>query len=523
MSDRQLDQLLPEEIIGKSLPEVLLGYQARLCAATALHPFVVCEKSRRIGITWAIAAEAVLVAGSDRTAGGMDVLYMGYNLEMAREFVDTCAMFLRVFHKLDLQISEFDYLDQGDTPSTDRFIKAFRIDMPSGFSIVALTSNPRSLRGRQGFLIFDEAAFHDNLKEMLKAAMAFMVWGGKILVISTHDGVENPFNELILDIRAGRRKGHVERITFDDALADGLYERVALIARANGKSIEPKDTWVAEIRGYYGEDVDEELDVNPRAGGATAIPLAWLEAAARDTIPVIRYEQPDSFTMVDQRLREAETERWLRDTVLPLCKQLKPYPSYVGQDFARYMDLSVVWPIQITDNLNSETPFVLEMRNIPFEQQKQVFFFILDHLPRFSGAALDAGGNGAYLAEVARQRYGSLIEPIVFSAEWYRDNMPRTRSAFEDRTTTIPKDRDTISDFRELRWIKGVIRVPERRTKGSDGAKRHGDAAIAKALADYASIRAPMAYGYQSATGDSPNQARDEEDDRVGLFRKGGF
>lgn len=41
--------------------------------------------------------------------------------------------------------------------------------------------------------------------------------------------------------------------------------------------------------------------------------------------------------------------------------------------------------------------------------------------------------------------------------------------------------------------------------------------------AGYASIRAPMSYGYQSAAEDSPNQANDEADDRVGLFRKGGF
>ncbi len=517
-------EVLPDELRSRSLPEVLLKYQARLCASVSLYPFVVCEKSRRIGATWGIAAESVLTAGADRTAGGMDVLYIGYNLDMAREFIDVCAMFLKVFHQLQLDVGEFDYLDAGEKGSADKLIKAFRIDLPSGFSIVALTSNPRSLRGRQGFLIFDEAAFHDNLKEMLKAAMAFLIWGGKVLVISTHDGVENPFNELILDIRSGKRKGHVERITFDDALADGLYERVALIARANGKSIEPKEPWVADIRGNYGEDADEELDVNPKAGGATAIPLAWLEAAARDDIPVLRYEQPDSFTMVDQRLREAETDQWLRDHLLPLLKTLPYYPSYVGQDFARNGDLSVIWPIQIADNLNSLTPFVLEMRKIPFEQQRQVLFFVLDHLPRFSGAALDAGGNGAYLAEVTRQKYGSMIEPILFSVEWYRDNMPRTRSAFEDRTTTIPKDRDTIEDFRQLRWIKGVIRVPERRTKGADGAKRHGDAAIAKALADYASIRSPMAYGYESASGHPGGMRADDSDQQQnGLFSKGAY
>src|SRR3546814_1424375 len=67
-----------------------------------------------------------------------------------------------------------------------------------------LSSRPRSLRGRQGYVIFDEFAFHDDPEELLKAGMAFIIWGGKVLVISTHNGDENPFNQLINDIRAGK-------------------------------------------------------------------------------------------------------------------------------------------------------------------------------------------------------------------------------------------------------------------------------------------------------------------------------
>ncbi|MBD1220586.1 hypothetical protein IDM30_15410 [Acinetobacter seifertii] len=85
-----------------------------------------------------------------------------------------------------------------------------------------MTSRPSNLRGRQGRVILDEAAFHESLDELLKAALALLIWGGCVRVISTHDGEDNPFNELINEIRAGKRKGTVHRTTFRDAVAQGL-------------------------------------------------------------------------------------------------------------------------------------------------------------------------------------------------------------------------------------------------------------------------------------------------------------
>src|SRR4051812_17477820 len=83
----------------------------------------------------------------------------------------------------------------------------------------------------------------------------------------------------------------------------------------------------------------------------------------------------------------------------------------------------------------SVTPFVVELRNIPFEQQRQILFYIVDRLPRFRAGKLDARGNGQFLAEVAMQRYGATrIEQVMLTAEWYRANMPPYKAAFEDDT-----------------------------------------------------------------------------------------
>ena len=91
---------MPKELQGRELPDVLLPYQQRAVSVIMGDPVTVIEKSRRIGLTWGIAAAAVLVSASSRSAGGMDSLYLGYSLDMAREFIDTAAMWAKSFSRL---------------------------------------------------------------------------------------------------------------------------------------------------------------------------------------------------------------------------------------------------------------------------------------------------------------------------------------------------------------------------------------------------------------------------------------
>lgn len=243
--------------------DLLLGYQAKtlrmLFAGTAL---LVIEKSRRIGLTWGLAAYAVLRAAAKSNAGGIDAWYMGYDLEMAREFIETCAMWAEVFGLAAEAVDE-------EIIEGEEKVQAFRIRFASGNKIVALPSVARALRGKQGLVIIDEAAFHKDLLEVLKAALALLMWGGQVVVVSTHDGAMNPFNLLLDDIRAGRRKGDTLTITLNDALYDGLYDRIALAAALKGRTVAPFEEWVADLRASYGDDAAEELDCEPKEGSGS--------------------------------------------------------------------------------------------------------------------------------------------------------------------------------------------------------------------------------------------------------------
>jgi phage FluMu gp28-like protein len=510
---------LPAALRASSLPDVLLPYQKERLLATAAHQLVVDEKSRRIGATWGTGADAVLTSAAAKSAGGMDTLYLGYNLDMAREFIDVCAMWAKAFMPACSAVEEFLFADQDDK-GADRSIAAFRITFASGFEIVALSSRPRSLRGRQGFVILDEFAFHDNAAELLKAAMALLIWGGKVLVISTHNGDDNPFNELINEIRSGKRKGHVVRCTFDDALEQGLYQRICLVT---GKtwSAEAEAEWRAEIHSYYGSDAAEELDCVPSQGSGVYLTSAVIEACMTAETKVFRLRCPDGFELQSDEARRSFVEAWLEEHLKPVVDALDQRLRHgYGFDFGRSGDLSVFLPLAEQPNLLLRAPFMLELRNVPFRQQEQVLFWIVDRLPRFCAGKHDARGNGQFLAEYAVQRYSALrIEAVMLSQPWYLANMPVMKATFEDRTILLPKDADVKADFRLIKMVRGVPLIPDNmHTKGVDGGQRHGDAGVAGALAVAAMKSGLVEFAYRSAATDADARdgrlPDDDDDDR---------
>ena len=418
-----------------------------------------------------------------RETGGDDVWYIGYNKDMAEEFIGDCADWVGKFNKTAGAVEE-EIVKDGD-----KDILTFRIRFASGNKIVALSSRPSNLRGKQGRVVIDEAAFHDDLKELLKAAMALLIWGGQVRVISTHDGEANPFNELIKDVRAGRKPYSVHRVTFDDALQAGLYKRICLVKGIQW-SAELEQHWRQEMIDFYGSTADEELFCIPSQGSGTFLTRVMIENCMSADLPVLRYAQTDEFKYLDEVVREAEVAAWCEDFLLPLLVKLDPKRhSFLGEDFGRTGDLTVIEPLQEQQDASFTAPFILELRNMPFQQQKQICFYIIDRLPRFRHGSFDARGNGQYLAEVAAQRYGqSRISEVMLSESWYRENMARYKAAFEDKTISLPLDADIIEDHRAFKLVKGVGRLPEGKTRAGS-SQRHGDAGIAGAMAWHATIQ----------------------------------
>jgi len=461
------------------VPEsIFLPYQSKWTSDKS--QVCVIEKSRRIGISWSEAGEDVLFAA---TESGDNVWYIGYNKEMALEYINDAAEWSKFFDLAAREVEEFIFKDD----KTDKNILAFRINYASGNRITALSSKPSNLRGKQGRIVIDEAAFHADLAGLLKAAIAVTMWGGQVKIISTHDGEENEFNQLINEIRSGKKPYSLHRVTLNDALEQGLYKRICFMLDEEW-SEEKQNIWRDELIELYGADSDEELFCIPGVGSGTAFTRELVKQCMSSDYPVIRIAKTKEFTYEDKEVRQSEIEAWCEDNLLGLLSAFDDTSnSYFGMDFGRSGDISVLFPLQELQDTTLIARFVLEMRNIPFDQQQQILWYVINRMPNFCHGALDARGNGEHLAELTAQEFSTQkISQVMLTNNWYLENMPRYKKAYEDKTILIPQDRDIIEDHRAFKMIKGIMKVPERTKETGTKLQRHGDAGIAGALAVFA-------------------------------------
>ncbi len=460
-----------EEALTK---DILLPYQKKWLADTS--SVKVWEKSRRIGASYVEALVAAVFASLGKAAGGMSSFYLSYSKEMTQQFVNDCAFWAKILNIVCGDIEEVVLQDE------DKDITVYKIRFDSGFEVWGLPSVPRSLRSKQGHVIIDEAAFCDDLRELLKAAMALLMWGGSVSVLSTHNGDDNPFNDLITEIHEGKKNYTLHRTTISDALNDGLYKRICDIKKENWTE-EKENAWLKKIEEDYGEAAEEELYCIPSSSGSRYFPSALVQSCAENTIPVFRFAESDAFTFEKKWKRELVCKSWFKQVENTLQKSENPV--VLGEDFARSGDLTTLWfDEELSKGKGTKTLCVIELRNIPFEQQWQMVELCGNALKNFDGGAFDSRGNGQMIAEKAAQEWPGRIFQVMLSRKWYAENMPKLKTAFEDRTTNVPDDLFIKDDFKVVQLHQGVPLITERTGKGK--TKRHGDACIAKVMAVFA-------------------------------------
>lgn len=345
-------------------------------------------------------------------------------------------------------------------------------------------------------MIIDEAAFHQDVQAVLDAATALLIWGGELVLISSHNTKKNPFYQMQEDILAGRygENAAVMIITFDDAVANGLYERVCMM---NGEkpTAEGKKTWYNDIRKAYGPRVAamrEELDAIPRDGSGSRLPGVWIDQAMPEVRPVFRLTLSDDFTNKPEPERRAFVQDWLDKDVLPVLNTLNKSLRHVaGHDFARHRDFSHFTPAEIDQSLNRNVPFVIEMHKVPTRQQEQIVWFVLRRLPNLSAVSMDATGSGETLAEYTADEFGhDLVHQIKINRAWYGQWMPKYIQAFEDGAVTLPRDNNLEEDHRAIEEYDGIPMVNKARSQDLKDPDlfRHGDGASSGCLMWHASL-----------------------------------
>lgn len=270
---------LRDSSMGESKPPILLPYQRAI--VNDRSDITILVKSRRIGGTH--AAGAWLVLEACRKVNPINGYYIGTSKEMTRDFLITVAYWIKAF---GLVASITNETLISPSQGGDETL-VFRAKFANGKEIVALSSKPSAIRGKGGNLIIDEAAFNPYLNEALKAASAMRIWGGKVRIISTHNGVDNDFNRLINRVKSGELNYNLLSTTLHEAVEQGLYERICTITN---KPYRQEDTkiWVDQMYREYGIGADEELGCIPMdiKGGGKIFKREWWQYGSLPHTPV---------------------------------------------------------------------------------------------------------------------------------------------------------------------------------------------------------------------------------------------
>ena len=348
----------------------------------------------------------------------------------------------------------------------------------TGKSIVAMTSAPRGFRSRgrpRDRAVVDEAAFVDDLGQVLKAARAFRIWGGQIRVLSSHNGENSEFNLLCQAVREGTIPGSIHRVTFRDALAQGLYKR---ICRITGETWSPEaeEAWEAEVRAEYGEDAAEELDCIPASGAGHWLSWQLIHGAERPAAG-----KPELFAGGQ---------------------------TFIGVDVARRRDLFVIVVLELVGDVLWVRE-IIEARGITFSEQDALLDEAVARY-RPTRIAMDQTGMGEKPVEDAQRRHGSMrVEGVLMTTPRRLDVATALREVFEDSRIRIPKKNAALrADLRSVRTEDGptgaprlvVPRTREGRGEEKDHAeKTHADRFWAMALAAAAAATGPVEFGYTAA------------------------
>ncbi len=460
--------------------EIFLPYQKEWLEDRS--PLKIIEKNRRCGISWTDAADAVIDAAPSK--GWANTYYMSFNKDNCRQYIEDAGEWAKKFGEA---ASEIEVREEPLLEDDEKSITTFRITFASGAEIVGLPGVPRSLRSKQGNVVLDEVAFFDDFEGVMKAALALVMWGGRIRIISTHNGDSSPFNQLIKDIKSGKnQEWSLHRITFREAVGQGLFRRICL-KKGDPWTQEAEDDFVEKMYRIYGDNADEELDVIPRASGGRYFSRGLLDycTAEGDAVAIRRLECSDSFLHKSDFIKTKQVKDFFSREIRPLLAVCKS-PVFFGNDFGRSCDLSTYWFTREETKTSLSTFMLVELKNVPFEQQQLFSDLVTDFLDErriLGGGAMDSRGNGQQIAEHASLRHPGAIVAVMETNAWYAKYGAELHGLMESRDFTVPDDDVSKGDFALVVLKNGIPTIPALRTEDRDRkGLRHGDCASAAML-----------------------------------------
>ena len=192
----------------KEVPFHLFPRQRDLCEAFGGDSNVITTKPRQAGITTTAGGFISCEIALADPESPITVLVIGNSIDLAMQMVRKISDFL---FQLPLWFWDFDlYKKDMESPINKRnalfkICNTKELVLKNGCRVVARSSGPDASRGVGGvtWLIFDEAAFIENGKDVYASALPTVSTGGHVIMISTPNGKDQLYYETYRQSKAG--------------------------------------------------------------------------------------------------------------------------------------------------------------------------------------------------------------------------------------------------------------------------------------------------------------------------------
>lgn len=462
---------------------IMLPYQAAWIADQSR--LKIWEKSRRIGADW---CEAFWVAYS-RLSGQrrLDYLYSSRDQDAAREFMEYIAVWLRVWrHAVEMFEDDVTTSDGVDA-------KVYRIDFEAddagpACKILAMSSAPDAVRSRGGDVTISEYAFAQRPADLWKASKPAISRGGRLAIISSHHGERNDFNVKLQGakrIARGEKKPFdipfaVHRTTIDDAIGDGLVERINL---CTGEDL-TREAWRQREYDECGDQIvwNEEYCCKPSDEDTALLSYPMLRSCVtqRAAAPT---DSIKAFLKDLQQLGEG-------------CEAL-----YGGMDVGRVHDRFVIWAWARFGAV-LRTAGLLVWKGRTFADQRKAAEAFMDfrgvtrdpdgrRLGEFRCRRLcvDSTGLGMQPAEHLVNKYRRRVEAVTFTAGVKEELAMGILGRVQEKTVELPDDAVVLDDLNSVR--RQLTAAGNVRYQGERNAAGHADCFWGGALGIHACDDAP--------------------------------
>lgn len=399
------------------------------------------EKSRRIGATYVQSYEDVRDIAAKKYP---KVWFSSADESAAREYIEYCETWTKALNIAAKSLGEELIKDE------NKDIKVMSILFADGRRINALSSNPKAFRSKEGKIILDEFAHHDDPVKLWRAARPCITWGWPLRILSTHNGTAALFAQFIDKIKRNQLHWSLHTTPIQLAVEEGLFDKI--MGRPTTKAERE-----AFLKQEYEDCGDEET---------------WQQEYC-----CIALDGASAFLTYDL-INACE------DTDIIMDLSAVKGDLYLGMDIGRKKDLTCIWVLE-KYNRHLYTRHFEVIEKQPFRFQKQRLYELLKH-PNMRRGCIDATGIGMNLAEDAQLDFGQRkVESVTFTANVKEDLATTLKPEFEDRHITIPSDhliREDLHAIKKVVTSSGNIRFDV----SSSFKESHADRFWALALARHA-------------------------------------